>query len=91
MSLREQLAKCESDTRHLIGAGAANRLANWRQYQSDLDLIQFIQRTIRKPFAMANGWELHKSGLTSLESIVLSNRGLFVDDDIDIASKTLGL
>lgn len=91
MTLHEQLAQCESDTRYLISVGAANRLANWRNYNTQSELIMFIQRLIRNPVAMANGWELHRAGLISLESIVLSNQDLFTVEDVNVASRTLGL
>jgi hypothetical protein len=90
MELSEQLAQCELHTRQAINDGAANRLANWRLYQTENELVQFVQRTIRNQNAMANGWELEQQGLTSLESIVISHQDLFTEDDIQIAKNTLG-
>jgi len=90
MSLRDQLTQCELHTRQAINAGAANRLANWQQYQTENELVQFIQRTIRNQNAMANGWELEQQGLTSLESIVIAHPELFTKEDIQIATQTLG-
>lgn len=88
--MRNQLELCELHTRQAIGVGAANRLANWRNYQSDQELVGFIQRAIRNQSNMANGWELERQSLTSLESIVLSNQELFTPEDIQIAIQTLG-
>jgi len=90
MPLSNQLAQCELHTRQAINAGAANRLANWRQYQTEGELVQFIQRTIRNQNAMTNGWQLEQQGLTSLESIVIANSDLFTVEDINIATQTLG-
>jgi hypothetical protein len=90
MPLRNLLTQCEEHTRRAIGAGAANRLARWQQYQTEQELITFIQRTIRNQDNMANGWELNRQGLTSLESIVLAHPELFTEEDIRIASSTLG-
>jgi hypothetical protein len=90
MPLSNQLAQCELDTRHAINAGAANRLAKWRQYQTENELVQFIQRTIRNQNSMTNGWELERQGLKSLESIVIDNPALFTEEDIQIATQTLG-
>lgn len=90
MSLNKQLEQCEMHTRKAIGAGAGNRLATWRRYQSETELVQFVQRTIRNKDNMANGWELERQGLTSLESIVIDNPDFFTEEDIQISKKTLG-
>ena len=90
MTLHEKLEECELHTRQAIGAGAASRLANWRRYQTEQELVNFIQRTIRNKDNMANGWELERQGLTSLESIVIAQSVLFTEEDIRISRKTLG-
>lgn len=91
MSIRDQLAQCEEHTRQRLGQGAANRLGNWRQYQTDVELVAFMQRLIRNQDNLANGWELHREGLTSIESIVISNSNLFTPQDVQIARRTLGI
>jgi hypothetical protein len=90
MPIRDQLAQCEEHTRRVLGQGAANRLANWRQYEQEGDLVQFIQRTIRNQDNLANGWELDRQGLVSLELIVITNPRLFTTEDVQIAMRTLG-
>jgi hypothetical protein len=90
MSIRDLLSQCEEDTRRAINAGAANRLANWRQYQTENELVQFIQRTIRDQNNRANGWELGRQGFVSLESIVIAHPEFFTAEDLNISRATLG-
>lgn len=91
MPLEEELARCELDTRDVIGVGAATRLAAWRQYERQEDLIEFIRRMIRNQQNRANGFLLSQQNRVSLESIVINNRNSFSDDDLRIARATLGL
>lgn len=90
MSIKDQLSICEEHTRQILGERSANRLSAWRQYSSESELISFIQRVIRNRSNMANGWELERQGKVSLESIVISNSNLFIDEDVNIAKATLG-
>ncbi|WP_309564899.1 hypothetical protein [Methylobacillus flagellatus] len=90
MSLRDQLAQCEEHTRQQIGQAAANRLGNWRQYQTNDELVMFIQRLIRNQNNLANGWELDRHGYVSIESIVLASPDFFTEQDAQIARQTLG-
>ena len=89
MSLHEELTQCERDTRQIIGAGAAKRLACWQRYPTEAELVQFIQRTIRNDRNNANGFELEQNKKLSLESIVLANPDLFTEDDIRISTQIL--
>jgi len=90
MPIRDQLIICEAHTRRVLGHGAANRLANWRKYENETELVQFIQRLIRNPNNLSNGWELDRRGLVSIESIVISNSKEFTEEDVQIAKRTLG-
>lgn len=91
MSIKYLLNQCVEDTRKAINPSAANRLANWRQYQTEIELVQFIQRMIRNQDNRANGWELGRQGLVSLESIVIEHPELFTVEDLQISRATLGL
>lgn len=86
------LARCEADTARLLGQGAANRLANWRQYADDqAELVAFVQRVLRGDSRL-NGWELDRRGGLSLERIVIEYcPELFTQDDICEAKATLGI
>ena len=86
------LTRCEVDTAKLLGQGAANRLANWRQYaDNQAELIAFVQRVLRGD-SRRNGWELDKKGGLSLERIVIEHcPELFTQDDIHEAKETLGI
>jgi hypothetical protein len=86
------LTRCEEDTAKLLGQGAANRLANWRQYtDNQAELVAFIQRVLRGD-NRSNGWELDKNGGLSLECIVIEHcPELFTQDDIREAKETLGI
>lgn len=86
------LARCEADTARLLGQGAANRLANWRQYtDNQAELVAFIQRVLRGD-SRSNGWELDKNSGLSLERIVIEHcPELFTQDDIREAKETLGI
>jgi hypothetical protein len=90
--LSRLLTCCEEDTARLLGQGAANRLANWRQYAGDQgELVAFIQRVLRGD-SRSNGWELDKKGGLSLERIVIEHcPELFTQDDIHEAEETLGI
>jgi len=90
--LRRLLAHCEADTARLLGQGAANRLANWRQYaDNQAELIAFVQRVLRGD-SRSNGWELDKNGGLSLERIVIEHcPELFTRDDIREAKATIGI
>lgn len=90
MPLQEDLARCEQDTRDVIGAGAAARLAAWHQYERQEDLVEFIRRMIRNQQNRANGFLLSRQNRVSLESIVINNHNLFSDEDLWIARGTLG-
>jgi hypothetical protein len=86
------LTRCEEDTARLLGQGAANRLANWRQYaDNQAELVAFIQRVLRGD-SRSNGWKLDKKGGLSLERIVVEHcPELFTQDDIREAKETLGI
>ena len=90
--LRSLLECCEKDTARLLGQGAANRLANWRQCtDNQAELVAFVQRVLRGD-SRSNGWELDKKGGLSLERIVIEHcSGLFTQDDIHEAKATLGI
>ena len=90
--LQSLLERCETDTARLIGQGAANRLATWRQYRHDQsELIAFVQRVLRGEHR-TNGWELDQKGGLSLERIVIEHcPNLFTQDDIREAKATLGI
>jgi hypothetical protein len=86
------LEECENDTKEMIGQGAANRLARWRQYAHDEEaLVAFVQRVIHGG-SRANGWKLDQHGRLSLERIVLDRRpDLFTEEDKRQAKETLGI
>lgn len=90
MPLQEELARCERDTRDVVGAGAAARLAAWCQCERHEDLIGFIRRMICNQQNRANGFLLSRQNRASLESIVINNRNLFSDEDLRIARETPG-
>lgn len=91
-SLRKLLLTCEEDTKRFVGQGAANRLAAWRRYSSEADVINFIRRIIRGRDNQANGFLIHSRQGMSLEAIVSIDRPeLFDPEDIAIARQTLGI
>ena len=90
--LQRLLERCEADTARLISQGAANRLANWRQYRhNQSELVAFVQRVLRGEHR-AHGWELDQKGGLSLERIIIECcPDLFTQDDIREAKATLGI
>lgn len=90
--LQDAMEECERDTARLIGAGAARRLAKWRQYQgSDGALVEYVQRLIRGT-KNGNGFDLERQKGLSLERIVIDRcPELFTDADKAQAAATLGL
>lgn len=92
LGLKELLQVCEEDTRRIVNAGAAKRLAAWRQYKSEAELVAFIARLIRIKENQANGFFIDRQHGVSLESIVAIHLpSLFTEDDIRIAKQTLGM
>ena len=91
-TLEELLNECENDTARIIGQGAANRLAAWRQCSgNEQALVGFVQRVLRGERRL-NGWKLDRSDGFSLERIVLDRLpDLFTEDDKEQARLTLGL
>jgi|GEM_PF-4298927 hypothetical protein len=91
-SLRELLSTCEEDTRRLFGRREANRLAAWRRYNTDHELVAFIQRTIRNQDNKVNGFLLHSQHGVSLEAIVaIYLPKQFDKEDILIAQQTIDI
>ncbi len=90
-NLVELMEKCEADTKELINAGAAVRLANWRKYSdNEVLLVQYIQRVIRSN--RSNGWKLESRDGLSLERIVIDHcPELFTEEDVGVAKVNLGL
>lgn len=90
-TLIELMQKCEEDTKEMVSVGAAVRLAAWRKYKDDMEmLVQFIQRVIRHN--RRNGWELERQGGLSLERIILDHTTeLFTEEDRLVAKANLGL
>ena len=86
------MEQCEQDTRTMLGAGAANRLGNWRRYaESQSDLVSYIKKLLRGEHR-ENGWELNKRKGLSLERIVIDRcPELFEASDHKEAKETLGL
>lgn len=91
MPLQEQLEQCECDTRRLLGVGAANRLARWRQCGSEQERVNFIGRIIANAENRANGFELHRRGGVCLEAIVINRPDLFSPEQLRLARETLGI
>ena len=91
-TLARLLEDCERDTAKIIGQGAANRLARWRQYCGDEQaLVRFVQRVLGGE-SRVHGWELDQRGGLSLERIVLDHvPDLFAEEDKEQARQTLGL
>jgi hypothetical protein len=94
-ALKELVAlmrECESDTREIIGTGAANMLAHWQKYENDLDrLVKFIHDRIYGPSAM-NGWTLEQNKRLSLERIVFDRcPELFSPTEIRKAKENVGM
>ena len=91
MPLERFLARCHADTGRLINPGAAARLSCYQEYQTEEERVEFIQRMIRNPAGMKNGWVIDQAGGVSLESIVLDHEpALFDDKDKKFAAQTLG-
>ena len=90
MSIVKLLEKCEEDTHRFVSYGAASRLSNWRNCNTDQQRVVFIQSAIRSEQNKATGFAVHLNGGTSLESIVLSYPELFSDEDYEIATSQLG-
>ncbi len=90
-TLIELMEKCEADTKELINAGAAVRLANWRKYRDNQELlVQYIQRVIRSN--RSNGWKLESKGGLNLERIVIDHcPELFTEEDVGVAKENMGL
>ena len=64
------MRECESDTRDIVGTGAANMLACWQKYEGDLDRrVKFIHDRIYSD-SKVNGWTLYQNKRRSLEEIV---------------------
>jgi hypothetical protein len=86
------LAQCESDTREIIGTGAANMLAYWQRYEGDLDrLVKFAHDRIYGD-SKVNGWTLEQNKRLSLERIVFEHcPELFSPSEVRQARINLGL
>jgi len=86
------IEQCERDTRKLLSAGAASRLANWRHHADSVnELVRYIQERLKGPRA-ENGWKLDQNGGLSLERIVIEKRpDLFTEDDRQRAKQNLGI
>ena len=85
------MRQCEADTRDILGKPAANALAHWQQYETDLDrLVKFIHDRIYSD-KRANGWTLEQNNRLSLERIVAFHcTELFSPSEIRHARETLG-
>ncbi len=87
-TIAEWLARCEDDTRLLLGNPEANRLAAWRNYTTEAEQVAFICRLIQK--RGANGFLIHRKGGVSLESIAATHRpDLFDARTLSIARQVL--
>lgn len=82
------LETCERDTADFVGQGAANRLARWRRYERNDDLVLFIEERIMSENGPRNGWEIHRNNGVSLESIVLAIPELF-DETVRMRAREL--
>jgi len=91
-TLIELMEVCEQDTRTFVRGGVANRFSAWRQYDSEQEIIDFIQRIIRNKDNQANGFIIHSQNGLCLEAIVAINHTeLFAEEDINISKKILGI
>lgn len=93
--LKELIAlmrQCETDTREVIGPGAAKMLARWQRHETDLDrLVKFIHDRIHGKGAL-NGWKLEQHKRLSLERIVFQHcPELFSPSDVRKAMQNVGV
>ena len=87
-TIAEWLARCEADTRRLLGNREANRLAAYRNCTTEAEHVAFISRLIQK--RGANGFLIHREGGVSLESIAATHRpDLFDASTVSIARQVL--
>lgn len=94
MSIRDDIKLCVFDTSKFVGRSASNALDSGLWKESDSNAVQFIKDKIRVKVLQANGamiqWKSKGKGV-SLESIVLKYPELFLESEVDMAKRTLGL